>query len=171
MAKRKRKPPSLPPHGDIGPDTKAQWDGAKLLPRREPNGQAFRRKDRRHIVEIMAEGNRRRPAILSRRQSAAGMALVDLYDATRRSSSPPWTRVVVDSSPRPDDATVNQLQAQWELAHAVKAIPRHCLWIVQAVCRDNQSLRPGITSNVDRAKSYQPILREGLDALAEYFRL
>ena len=169
MPRRKRKTPSLPPYGDTGPDTEAQRAGTRIIRRTEANGQVLQRRDRRHIIEIMAQGTRRRPAMISARQSASGMKLVDTYEATELSGSPAWTKVQVDSTPRPDDATISKIHAQWELAQARKAIPRQCLAVVQAVCRDNVSIRPGLTKSPSRAKELLAVLREGLDAAAGYY--
>lgn len=170
MVKRKRRPYTPPPQGDPGPDTAAQRQGAVILEVIE-GGQKWRRKRRDHILDIMARGTRRRPAMISRRQAAAGMELVDRFEATMTAPSPAWTRIFVDSSPRPGDVSVADLEAKARLAELTVLIPRHCKAVTYAICRDNHSIRPGFTNSPDRAQIWLKRLREALDILADHLRL
>ncbi len=172
MAKRnKRKPPKsqpsdatgLPSSGDTGPDTEAQRKGA-LYPVDPTTG--AERKFREHILERMARPRGRKDALITRRQCAAGMALLDKYERTMLSSATSWTRDYVDTSPALGDVNVARLVAQSRFEKVHDIVPSESRPIVfQVVCK-GRAIKGDITSSAREAAMLIGLLRAGLEAVA-----
>ncbi len=162
--KRKRQP-YLPPSGDTGPDTAAQRAGAVYITDVEANGQQFLRKRHEHILDKMARGNRRRSAMISDRQCAAGLKLHARYCETMRSPPSAFTRPYVDCAPNPAMVVLHQCEAVERLARLTRHIPRGMESIVFAVCCEGRSIRPGVTRDALEADSLCAQLQVALDIL------
>jgi len=171
MKKRAAKRAELPPYGDTGPQTEAQLAGAEVVEWIEKNGQRTRSKHRKHILEIMARprqaGRRAIPARITPIQLAAGLALVNAFEATQKSPDLAWTRIYVDSTPRPGDAVVIQIDAQSTVVAITRCIPRECWPVVNHVCRWGLAIKPGLTKNSARADEHLMQLRRALDIVAK----
>lgn len=168
MGKRqKRREPSLPPVGDVGPDTAAQRNGTVIVRESEPNGTRYQRKRRDHMLTRMyGKGS------VNKRQLAAGLELHDRYEQTMRSPELAWARgVYVDSTPKPGDISTAQLEAKARWTALSRHIPRDCRAIVMAVCIHETPIRPGFTRAVERARKYASDLRRALDAVANEMRI
>lgn len=167
MARKKRKA-TLPPSGDIGPDTEAQRDGA-IYPVDTKTG--ARRKFREHVLDRLARRRGNKRALITKRQCAAGLALLEKYERTMLSPPPAWTRDFVDASPIPGDVNVARLVAQtrFERIHDVVPMPSRPV-VFQVVC-EGRSIRPGITTSALEAAMLIGLLREGLEAVAVEFSI
>ncbi len=163
MAKRRQ--PSLPPSGDTGPDTAAQRAGAVFITDIEINGQQFVRKRREHILDKMARGNRKRPAMISARQCASGLELNKRYCETMRSPPSAFTRPYVDCAPNAALVVLHQCEAIERYERLTRHIPRGMGKIVFAVCCEGRSIRPGVTRDKMRANRLCAQLRAALDIL------
>ena len=164
MAKRKRQP-ALPPSGDTGPDTAAQRAGAVYPIDTEVNGQQFLRKRREHILDKMMRSNRKRPAMISARQCAAGLKLHERYLGTMRGPPSAFTRPYVDCAPNPAMVVLHQCEAVERYERLTSHIPRGMGKIVFAVCCEGRSIRPGVTRDKMEADSLCAQLQVALDVL------
>ena len=160
--KRKRKPYVPPIQGDTGPDTPAQRTGAVLVKETE-NGVTTQYLRRDHMVTQMLKGGH-----LTARQAAAGIELADRWDDTMRSPDPSWTRIFVDSSPKPGDVNVAQLEAKARWQELSAHIPREARGVTVCVCCYNLAIRPHFTSNTRMVPILRHRLQNALDRVADH---
>ena len=163
MPRRKRKPLALPPSGDTGPNTEAQRAGAQYSV--DPSTGACRQ-FREHVLGRMARPRGRHPALISRRQCAAGMALLDKYEGTMLSAATSWTRDYVDASPIPGDVNVARLVAQTRFEKINAIVPLESRPVVFQVVCEGRAIKGGITSSDKEAALLIGLLRDGLEAVA-----
>ena len=169
---KKKRPVTLPPHGDIGPDTPAQRAGAVYLVDVLPSGQKIQRKRRLHALEIMAasehQNGKRKKAEISARQCAAGLRLHDLWCLTEMTGDAPFTKVYVDTSPNPSAVVA----AQIERVAAFTALSRHIPTVlrgpVEHVAIKSRQLRDGYSRDGKDASEHCAQLQAALDILADH---
>lgn len=165
MAKRKAKEPPL--SGDIGPQTEAQMSGAEVHRLKSDTGRGLRRKYRRHILERMHKPERKTwPSLITERQMLAGLELHSAWCETQRSPDSAFSRIYVDSSPRPGDASVLAVQRLFDYAALMDMVPGDCRRIVEHVCCDNRAIRDGCARNRREALGHLSQLQVALDILA-----
>lgn len=172
-AKRRMAYPTLP-QGDVGPDTtpgSAQMERADIVPMHGKGGD-WRFKRRLHRLDIMArQKDSKGHPMISRAQRDAGMELLNRHEACQRTGEPAWFRPFVQASPKPGDMDVKRLEAEADYKALERVVPRHCLAVVLHVVIRQRTIRPGLTTDEDRAVWWLARLREGLDALRRELRL
>ena len=162
--KKKTKPPPLPPSGDTGPDTEAQRVGAQY--QFDPATGA-KRKFREHVLGRMARQRGNKLAMITGRQCAAGMALLEKYERTMLSAATAWTRDYVDASPIPGDVNVARLVAQARFEKINAIVPRESRPVVFQVVCEGRAIKGGITNSDKEAAMLLGMLRDGLEAVAK----
>ncbi len=161
--RNKRKPPLLPPQGDVGPNTAAQRKGAVILRVTEDSGAVFRRKRRDHALEIMAKSGK-----LSERQCAAGLKLHALYCATEMGPDAAFTRVYVDTSPNPAAVALAQTEKITRFIALFRHVPQALKGPVWHVAIKGHQLRAGYSRDGKDASMHQAQLQVALDILANF---
>jgi len=153
--RKKRQKDVTLPYGDIGPNTAAQMAGAMVIIDEEKNGAKIQRKRRMHVLEHMKARRQ-----ISDLQCAAGLELHKRFCKTELSGESAFSRVFVDSSPRPGEVSLRQAERVTHLAALSKHIPSAMRPVVdQVVIRGDKISGP----NADSDKA---LLREALDLLA-----
>ena len=124
-----------------------------------------RRKFREHVLQRMARPRGHKLALVTRRQCAAGMALLEKYERTQLSSPPAWSRDFVDAGPIPGDVNVARLEARerFEKVHAI--VPMESRPVVFQVVCEGRSIGD-ITGSMSEARMLIGLLRDGLEAVA-----
>ena len=146
-----KKAPAAPMMPVAFVETPAQNAGTVVEIITSDRGTRSKRRYRLHILERMG-----RMRLLSRRQVTAGLAVHDAWCRTQL--SPPAVReLFVDTTPRPDDIAVAQVEAMQAYADIMALVP---VWYRQAVRRlAVDRLLPTTARELEDA-------RRGLSALA-----
>ena len=164
MSRRKyKRSVTLPPQGDIGPDTKAQRAGSVVLNVTADSGTVFRRKRRDHALEIMASTGK-----ISDRQCAAGLRLHDLWCLTEMTGDAPFTKVYVDSSLNPSAVVTAQIERVAAFTALSKHIPAALRGPVEHVAIKGRLLRSGYSRDSKDASMHCAQLQVALDILANH---
>ena len=163
MAKYRGKKTTLPPQGDIGPNTPAQRKGAVILNVTEDSGAVFRRKRRDHALEIMAASGK-----LSERQCAAGLRLHTLWCRTEMTGDAPFTKAYVDTSPNPSAVVAAQIERVAAFIAVARHIPAALRGPVEHVALKGKLLRDGYSRDGKDASMHQVQLQVALDILANF---
>lgn len=160
---RERQDP--PPQGEWGPDTTAQMHNADIVPMHKGNWY-FKR--RLHPLDILAKpyGRRKHPDITASERNA-GMAVVDLAEATQCGGGPPWNKVYVDASPKPGDIDVKRLDAEGKLKWIRSVVPREALPVVNHVVFHEGLIWQEFTTDPKRARYWLDQLRSVLQRWAD----
>jgi hypothetical protein len=161
----------MPVQGDVGPQTISQMINAVIVDHAEDNGAKSRRKVRENHLIKMTRPNGSGKAILTLRQAAAGIKLEEAWNSTQRSPGPAWTRVYVDSTPRPGDVDTKKLEASAEYAALRILIPRDCRKVVEAVCCAGYSVTRLGHGNDRRIGALKIQLQRGLDILGREMKI
>lgn len=185
-AGRKRKPRvTLPTFEDVG----HEWDpGAQVVrlvrapgKRAELREVGARARLRMVYEDVPEDGNGRRRrrqlhpiedmfvrGVLTQAQRVAGLAVADAWEACQRTASRDLAEPRVDSSPKPDDRTVIQLEAQQRWARIARQIPRDGRAVVEHVCCEGRYLKDGVANGGKQMVGALDSLRAALDVLSEW---
>ncbi len=151
-------------YGDVGPQTPAQLRGAEIVERVE-GGARIRLKRRVLAIEELARSTRRRPARITPRQLAAGLALRDAWEETQRLGEVSWARVRVDGG-RLNDGVLRRLGAQRAYGRLLDAVDPADRGAVTAIVI--YGIRPReFAGSGSGAALALAALRRGLDAIAD----
>ena len=164
---RARRQPSLPPIGDIGPETPAAMAGCEVRYTRENGKAPARSKFRDHLLAHLAKDRkywkRVQPAWITGRQRDAGLALHDAWCETERGKGP--IKEYVQTSPDWAAIALQNAERIWQFSDVTTHLPRHCRDIVVQVCI--QQIEPDGADKAERMAD----LCEGLTAIADGLRL
>ena len=163
MPRRKRKPLSLPPQGETGPDTAAQRAGAHIGVYAEDSGAVFRRKRRDHPLEVLAANNK-----ISSRQCAAGLRLHEAYCITEMGPDAAFTRDYVDTSPNPAAVALAQTERITRFVAIFRHVPAAMKGVVWHVAINGKQLRAGFSRDGKEASSHCAQLQVALDLVANH---
>lgn len=161
MVKARPKPskPEIPVNWQT---TEAQEAGTITAPVKDGRGEMDVRRQRFHLIEHIAKktrvGERQFPALISKRQEAAGIMLLEAWLETQRSPAP--TTEYVDKTPDWDAIALGQVERKWRLADISAFVPRECKDVVDSAIRCQILM----AEDIDR-------LKVGLDAIADGVRL
>ena len=160
MPKPRRKP-SPPPQGDTGPDTPAQRNGADVITYREKNGAEYRRKRRKHALEIMHGAGK-----INARQCAAGIKLHELHCIVEMTGDAPFTKCYVDTSPNPSAVSLVQAERLSGFVDLFRHVPSAFKSVVWHVAIHGKQLRAGFSRDGRAAQAHKAQLQVALDLLA-----
>ena len=135
----------------------------------EDSGAVFRRKSRRHALEIMAAKGE-----ISRRQRDAGLKLHEVFCMTELSPPSAFTRGFVDANPIPGAATAMKADRVTKFNDKARCIPEDCQRVIEHVVIRGRRLRcrrGPLSRDSYQAAAHRALLHKALDILADQFGL
>jgi hypothetical protein len=153
-------------HGDTGPDTAAQMQGAEIRRQDIGSGAVLRYKRRWHVLELM-----HKRAAISARQRDSGMELHARYERTGLSPASAFTKVQVDTTPDWDAITLGQIERQHAFTRLSRHVPKAFQKPVWHVCIEGKELKDGLARDAMEQSSMMAQLQVALDILANELRL
>ncbi len=140
---------------------------AKIHHIREDSGAVFRRKSRRHALEIMAAKGE-----ISRRQRDAGLKLHEVFCMTELSPPSAFTRDFIDANPQPGAATAAKADRVSRFNAKARHVPKECQRVVQHTVIEGKRLRcrrGPLSRDSYQAAAHRALLHKALDILADQF--
>ena len=143
--------PRRKPHVPTAPvewlETEAQMHGTVVETVKDDTPGKIRQKRRYRLHTLERMANARDPmARISERQKLAGLEIHSRWCNTQL--SPPCVReIVVDSTPRPDDTTIAQVEAVQAFADIMRLVPSDMSGVVRHVCCDNLPITKIVSHN------------------------
>lgn len=165
MPRARRKPwrPALPEGWDTGPDTPAQWAGAKLRPvRGTRGGQAI--KVREHVIDGMLRGGQIDAEMHNKAEHVIDAFLMQFLT--------PSSHLRVDRSASADEATVQQVDWMLRYSRMVSSVPirsaRVFRWVIELNLPLTAMIREFDRNIPEHAAHFAVLLerfREAIDAI------
>lgn len=150
-------------HGDLGPDTAAQWERARAVPDFHKGGHGrIKQREPMHLILFRAR-------IIDVREREAAAELLNAWEDTATTGEVAWMRPFVDGGSG-GEGVVSKLAAQEYYNLLMRQIPSDCQYPIGIVILGQRRLADYATRGSEGYERAREQIPRGLRALARYLR-